>query len=744
MSKLIDNDFFKSKIEKFIKKNLSNKSDHLWLEYIYIYSNNYKNFIYFKKYFILSFQKEHELTFDDIYKKVINVIKNKNIKLSIYYLQDILDVEIINEILNPNKICINELNSFRKDQLVYHKYILKKTLQIDFSINNDQIDFYIKCHNIYKCKINDINNNISEIVKLYYNIKNTKRKILFVCNKMSYADDKFTEYMFEQGFWIDYYHRYTNFIKGSYTLLSDVLFKNFFYTYLYYDIIIFDSHTQNLFLSEIIKLSNNNDYWLLNILKNKMIIILRSNYTWDVYDADDKPITLIELEKSKSVNELKNKFIYFELLPLFRDNIYIECAKNKYMSNNYPRPKKIDTYVKYIQKYCTSLNDNHFSSYILKYSFNNDFILDRNSFCKINNMDPNKKIVIIFITHPLLCLKDNNIDIIRRFGFEYLIFKNYYDIFERILESFVKNNCNIIFKCHPYFTDLLNKNKNEYDYLFLKFKKKFSKNIISNCFTNEIFKYGDYGLLFSGTTIGTFNYLYNIPILSISTKEEKYDWFSSIESFTKKIYYGSFIYLEDIVNNINYHITEFINKSHKYDYYKNNPFWGNSYECTYKDIANMIISGINKNKYLNNSFNKIQLFIRKEWLDKKSYQNMQIYDIDNISVNINKNEIELNLIETPKNNYGIYIPLFSFCKYNKIYKLKSDIKISKKTEESVFFRVYDGNKWIQHDNQIDTIYKSFVINNFEFNLNNINKWRLSTTCFKKGIKIYFKNISFDN
>ena len=341
-----------------------------------------------------------------------------------------------------------------------------------------------------------------------------------------------------------------------------------------------------------------------------------------VNNRDDRLYNYIISKNIQEVNNIchKYKFIFLpsshstDYTPSKR---YINQMKNNKVLNVFLR----SCYCGYIKSFENTILFDRFHNFFLnkikmplvKLNLQEN-VLDKDSFFKINNLDLNKKLVVIFTSKIHFLWKKNTIQISEQHIFKEKKILNY------LVTFFKKNNCNVVFKSHPSRVKILNNkliiNK---DKRTLDMFKKDNINIneiesiynnyfyIDNCYFNEIHKYTDYGILFSGiTSVFKYLYLYNIPIFFVDFKLDK--WSNSglyqpyhlknygnmnIREFHYKYLYGIVHHLED-TQQLEQHLQHFIKlTNNNYKYLLNNPYYDNNYECTYENVVKSILKIIN-------------------------------------------------------------------------------------------------------------------------------------------------------
>ena len=733
---IIDNQNIKIILDKIIKNNFNDKYDHSWIKYIYINSAilNSEYYVYFKNNYIKIILEEElykENVLIQLLEEIIEFIKVKNIKLNIYYLPDILNLHTDYKILYSNQKQKDISNI-----ICYIKEIPDKVFLIDFSIKNQDITFYIKYTEYFKCNIKDIEINLmNNIFSKYREIEEKKTKILLIHDYDAYYDCNFIKYMFDKDFWID-------FCSDINDDFSDIICKgNQYFLYYYYDIILTNNSSGQYFFNIYNNCVENKINYNLNFMKNKMFIIQKNYPNFDTF-----PPEYYDCNLPSNIN----KFIYYSKIKLLNEDILNNCRSRSF-NCNYSHPRLITTnHVKNIEKKCIMCDLG-----LQKISYNNDTVLSKINFFRNYNLDINKKLVTIFIQWPqispndFLNKKKHSWPWYSKFE-ETILTNNKFIL--NLCSSFEKYNCNVIFKCHPWEGLCLTPGKINFNKTNKKHVDENNKNIylleevnflckknmfVDNTYSNEIYKYSDYCVLIGPTSVGIQTYLYDMPSLCISQKENKdYDWFLLIESYIKQYYYGIFEYYEDIIDNMDCKIENFLNINHKdnYKYFANNPFYGNTYFYDYKKLGDKIIELINNNKNIKitNKKNKsIKLLMDPS--------NITVYDKNNIEFNMIDNILTYKILNIPSKSHGISIKVVENYDNNK-FKLSFDCKLDKK-EEDIILRIYTGEKWIETNETININYKKFIIIE-DFNFYKLSKWRISTTSKTIGQKIYIKSIEF--
>jgi hypothetical protein len=751
-----------------------------WVNNILYYTNQNKLLIYYKKYYILTVDYELDTDFEknitNIFEKTKLLIETTNIVVPINSIFDILDLNIE----NINTDCLHNV----------------KNALIDFSLNNNEIKFFIKNNDFTSCTRTEIYNFINNtIYDEYKKIEATKTKIAFcshdynLFNNEDYIYD-YVKYLFQKGYWVDFFahSRYMN-IQHKIYLAKQI---NIF---LYYDIFIYEGTTIGCF----VELMKENCEHKIECIKNKMIIQYSSNFSWD-----SSPVF------KKFLINLTGKYPKI----IYNGRRGIDCIES-YISGCSYHMKSIHGMKRLIIPNNIHKIGVNFDSSILKPCIENDSVLDKKEFFKINNLNINKQLVTIFLEWPKIFFYA---DYPERKGLVHMEIQLYYEKFNnelsKIINIFENNGCNVIFKLHPFSCGYINENtlylynvkknknlkrimtKNHKDYwqyiigdgnngvdIFYNdikwgIKTIFDKyKILDNTFNIEILKYSDYGIIFSTTTVGWFNYIYNFPIMSISTKdisESKWqDWFTFLtlnetnKDFQdnwnkyvkanniilnkdkiialKDLYYGQQLYWEDIIKDPENLIKTFLNMDHNknFKYFENNPFFGNTYHSNSKDIGDQIIDLIENNNNLLDTSKQLNMFIIDDVMTiyGKKYININIVADNNIC----KKLIEIDIIKEPIENnskitYGVSFEV-GYYKNPCNLLLEFNSKIEKLEDEDIHIKIYTGLKWITLDTKLSNEYSNYSINE-QFNLKSRSKWRISTTSTTVGQKIFIKDLQF--
>ena len=202
---------FSDYISEIINDNFNELYDHTWTDFIYVHQScelEYKH-IFFKNILIckIEIKKLNDQVFlKDLIFDIINKIKNESIILSIYYLPDIINIDYEVDKLFAIQGSNKELNTlFIKKEIRYRKYCIDNMYDIEFSIENDKISFYVKRYKFFECLLKDIKTNLinNKIFDLYNEIKKTKKKILLNVTSIKYYDNDFILDLFKLGYWVN-------------------------------------------------------------------------------------------------------------------------------------------------------------------------------------------------------------------------------------------------------------------------------------------------------------------------------------------------------------------------------------------------------------------------------------------------------------------------------------------------------------------------------------------------------------
>ena len=773
--KIINENQLGSYVSNYVKdKNYTGN----WINNILYYTNQNKLLIYYKTYYILTIDNNVEIEFEkivkDIFEKTILIIKNRSILIPIDSIFDILDLNLDNiSCLHLLKLKHNLKNTCLPNNILF----------IDFVFCDNEVKFFIKNNHFISCtksKIYDFINNT--LYDEYKKIEITKKKIAFcsqnhnLFNNEDYIYD-YVKYLFQKGYWVDYItlHNYSQHHHKIQLGKNINIFP-------YYDIIIYEGSA----ISHFIKMIEDNLDSKIEYMKNKMIINYYTNYTWD-----SPPSFKAFLNK---INGSYPKIIY-------HGKRNIDFIEGYISSFSYHRTIDGGLHRMTVPDKINKIGTN-FNTLVLNPSLENDSILKKEEFFKINNLNINKKLVTIFLEWPSLYLYEEryeeNVDINLFLMEKKVFYEHFQNELSQFINIFENNSCNVIVKLHPFDSGYTNENvlyvynykkninsklchqyeadKNHlmdifYDDIQWGIKTILERyKIIDNSFSCEILKYTNYGIVFSPTSIAWYNYLYDFPVMAISTISTSAsrwaDWFTlfSVNEANKHIqqrwdeyiktnniilnkdklfndmgdlYYGQKLYWEDIMKDPNNIIKTFLNADHKknFKYFENHPFYGNAYCANYKVISDQIVELIDNNNNLINTSEKINMYIKNEF--------MTIYGLEYINVTLKENII-IDIIKAPilNSNYGVSF-LVGYYKNICNLILEFNSKIEHSEEEDIYIKIYTGIKWITLGTKLSTEYSKYSVNE-QFDLKMHSGWRIASTSSTVGQKIFIKNLLFTN
>jgi hypothetical protein len=407
---------------------------------------------------------------------------------------------------------------------------------------------------------------------------------------------------------------------------------------------------------------------------------------------------------------------------------------------------------------------NTFGGPLIGYDFTSDDILSRDNFCKVLGLDKTKKNVTLFCGWPQNI--HDGIDAI----FEKKMI-NDINFYKTIFSAFHKLGYNVLVKPHPNYEMIIDNNNLKFKTTKMKAHvEKMTKipnehiqKIMSECgaifvdftYNRETFKYTDFGIVIGATTFGLHSYLFDIPLLCITSKLTKHEgklmgW---EEAFTApeygvtnmnilKYYYGEFVDWESIESNFYETAKKFVETDHKknYKYFENHPLYGKTYYSSSFDISetiDKIIKSQNVN-YINLGRSKIpKMFVNPE--------SFIVYDKKNINVNMNYNNelcdfvTTIKILSTPNDNYGVNFRVGSWNEYDGC-TIHFDAKIDAYESDDIFIKIYTGQKWIQLETKLCEEYARYTVK-YKFRFNARSQWRISTSSKKLGQCIYIRNIN---
>jgi len=295
-------------------------------------------------------------------------------------------------------------------------------------------------------------------------------------------------------------------------------------------------------------------------LKKKKIILIRTILSFDCFH--------IHMDTNISNSKLL-KNIYGTVNPLLLENNKIYSYGNKLNLLFYDKLSQNDN-LKLMPLWFACLQPT----------------INKTTFYKKYNLDPSKKIFTIYLTWPKYYNKIPT-------DSEKYFFENN-DLIIKIINVLNKLNYNVVFKPHPFYNMRFNPTFVPGKSWTLTFEKKSKipmnhmKTLIPNYTfiemsdSRNIDIFTDMGLLFSSSTFGIHNYIFNIPLLYISDNIELFDssWTKPLgKKYTHDLFYGNIELYDNLLKNTYNVIKSFIEKyENKPDYkYKNNhPLYGNT------------------------------------------------------------------------------------------------------------------------------------------------------------------------
>jgi hypothetical protein len=586
-----------------ILNNLKNIKNHLY----YIENNEYI-YIFFYNILISTNKKSDSISSDTIEKLFLNIktqIAEYSTLIPFHFLPYILELspEIIILINSQINIHMNNINA--------NDILRKMPVRIDFKICKGTIIFYIKYNEVLRYNINNIKKNtITKLFKLYNTHLKKKKVAVILKSKYFWYPSSLNllqKYFFENGYWADILTSR----EGEISL---------------HDITNYDN----------IIITNPNHYDV-NLYNNKKIIILPIAYGHDHSNYINRDENIRLHKKNAGSNKVILGFRPLDRIESVISTGYIDNfitsamnIKNSYFNCNLTR------------EYIGILNPDN--------TINNKGFLDKQTFFKIYNLDIKKKTITIFLVWPVIDSeaildkkiirgeKDNHKIFRPQFlNFEYqLYYKNslllhIISILQKKYNVLIKlhpNNCKMIdsklyvnndSNIHPKnkMNESLNNIKNDKEWGIYNLLELHNNKIVDYDYHEETLTYTDAGIIFYPSTVSWYNWIYNFPMLHISTNNEKNDWFKwvNVNSLNKKgeikkakqyrdlskinydkkklfnlkdINYGEYIYIEDILNNLEANLYNIILKmiNSEYKYKDTNPLFTNQ---TTKDIVLKLI-----------------------------------------------------------------------------------------------------------------------------------------------------------
>lgn len=553
---------------------------------------------------------------------MLNIIKglNKNI------LSNILNVSYISE-----EVCVNP----RISEFYYRNFYICKMgsneyMKLSF---DEQIS-------IFKNNLKEIilNNNLEFPIEYMEFIKNTdKYKNLYNKNILCVLNDKIKLF---------YYNTFINICDFEENKFNyEEIVTNYEKVKLQYEIVYLKLNNMNMYnINDINKVFYENKYCVIfienieNLIANTKLIVCNNDSEF-AKNAE-------QIIKNHSIYIIKNSFCYdsipTDLSYKFFKNI--DTSQITYFDSGF------HTNIPYFKNKWTSNNINYSNvkHNLLNYDLTN--CLDYETFCSMNNLDPNKKLAIWYINSLFFIYKPFHDEY---YEGDLYLFEN----FKTIKTIFSKLGYNLIIKEHrkkekriKYYLDYIN----EFDDTFSSFSennatnlinifnvhikpytdkcKELYPNIINNKYEKEIFKYSDIALIGSNTSVANILYSFGCKCLFLRNSINNLDNNNSIcnkpviEKNTNKIgtwtesyklnfndciekiiernglkfdYKGKNITHNDLLYGISVETFEFHKNNEKYikdiiDYKKDfeykydHPYYGNSFITNYEYFKTVI------------------------------------------------------------------------------------------------------------------------------------------------------------
>ena len=581
-NKLIEHPSYTNYIIEYLK-NINSKWSNINLikRYLFYVINNDTIHIYFYNHLIISNKLTDRVSdktivtlFDNIKKTVID----NHILLNFKYMLYILDA------------CRSNIASLISEQI---DTIIDNKLRLDFKITDDTISFYIRYNEVFNCKINELENNIKKIFKLYNSYFKRYKKVALILKNKYFKDHSSVNILqktfFQNNYWLDISTTCENSIERE-IILKDLYNK--------YDNIILDYCP---------------DMTLSNNYNNKKIIMIPNSYGHDIN---------MKFNRNESIKAYKQNPVNNNLIRGIRNLDTIESIIStgyihKYISSDYK--------LSYLE---CSLHNEMIGCLRPDNSVENKSLLNKKDFYKTFNLDINKNIITIFLVWPVIDSdailnpkitrgpKTNHKIFRPQFlNFEYSL---YYEnsLLIKIIDILQKTY-NVVVKLHPNNTKMVNnkmyiykgiesdhpKNKTNLDLNNIKDTKswgisnlleKYSNIIIDYNYHEELLNYTNLGIIFYPSTVSWYTHIYGFPMIHISSNDKENDWFRWIDytqsthksiirekdyrdldklvfnkeklSKLRDILFGDFIYIEDIYHNLETNILSIVSENLKKKY----------------------------------------------------------------------------------------------------------------------------------------------------------------------------------
>ena len=445
---------------------------------------------------------------------MLNTLKGLNKKIEI----ELLNINYINE-----EVCVNP----RISEFYYRNFYICKMgsneyMKLSF---DEQIS-------IFKNNLKEIilNNNLDFPIEYLEFIKNTdKYKNLYNKNILCLLNDNKIR--------LFYYNTFINIddIEENKFNYEEII-NNYEKVKLQYEIVYLKLNNMNMYnINDINKVFYENKYCVIfienieNLIPNTKLIVCNND--------SELAKNVEQINQHHSIYIIKNSFCYdtiptIKTYKFFKD---IDTSQITYFDSG------IYTNIPYFKNKWTSnnINYNTVNHNLLNYDLTN--CLDYETFCSMNNLDPNKKLAVWYInSHCFIHYTFRN----EYYEGDLYLFEN----FKTIKLIFSKLGYNLIIKEHrkkekriKYYLDYINefddtfsifsKNNatdlithyNSYIKPYIDICKELYPNIINNKYEKEIFKYSDIALIGSNTSVVNILYSFGCKCLFLRNSINNFD-----------------------------------------------------------------------------------------------------------------------------------------------------------------------------------------------------------------------------
>ncbi len=627
--KLCDDDLFKKLLNNYVSSTLKEfeESQEYFTKiflHLHYFINNDKIYIFFYSSLLTEISVNNPIT-QKFIEILFNQLKQKSIEnktlLPLYFTPFIINFK--------NSKIIKTLSDLLQNECLNN---------ILFKINNTKIEFYQKYCKIYSCNIDDMDTekikDIIEKIKDIYllNCKNRIKVGMYIRNgyfKHPSSIYSIIKIFFDNGYLLDVC------FQGRAPIESEVNLKRFHKDYKY---VIIDRMDKCL----------NKDFILNKDLK---IILIPLIYTQDCNTHFVRSENMKLYLKSRNTQLIR----YIRPCDSMESIISLGFVHKCIGYNGEPGPWEIHFNEK--KKYNQEISE----IMIPEISKTNKGLINKFDFYRLMNLNIEKKTIIIFLVWPVIDFDAPSRKIRKQCGgkifrpqflnFEYNLYSKKSILF-KIIDS-LKKKYNVLIKFHPSKTKVrngklyinngqgtgatgkagghnmkLNNIKSKNNWGICNIMEKYNNLIVDYKFHNEALNHSDVGIMFYPSSVQYHSGLFNLPIINISTKNQKDDWFKwhDLKSYINKkdfiqvpgkwrnlefiehkidnkklfnikdVCFGDYVYIEDLLTNFDYNLYNIVEKNMAKKYKNNKKMF---LDYNNENLAHKLINTLKK-KYIDN------------------------------------------------------------------------------------------------------------------------------------------------